>query len=83
MSEAIIVALITAGVSLFGTIIAIRAGNDKLTHEIHEHNAVQDEQIKELTREVRIHNGFAERVPALEIKVEALEKKVERMEEKQ
>lgn len=90
MSEAIVVALITAGVSLVGTISAVVAANNstlkaldkkselsdaKLEAELKKHMAVTDTKIEELTREVREHNEFARRVPVLEEKVTQLEKK--------
>ena len=48
------------------TLIGVRASNSKT-------QAVLEERVAELTREVRKHNGFAERVPVLENKVENIE----------
>ena len=55
MTEGIIVALITGGVTLAGVLIS----NSKS-------QAVTDTKLEELTREVREHNNFARRVPILE-----------------
>lgn len=55
MTEGIIVALITGGVTLAGVLIS----NSKA-------QAVTDTKLEELTREVREHNNFAHRVPILE-----------------
>lgn len=55
MTEGIIVALITGGVTLAGVLIS----NSKA-------QAVTDTKLEELTREVREHNNFARRVPILE-----------------
>ena len=55
MSEAIIVAIITGGLSLIGVLIANSRSQ-----------AVTDTKLEELTREVREHNNFARRVPILE-----------------
>jgi hypothetical protein len=55
MTEGIIVALITGGVTLVGVLIS----NSKA-------QAVTDTKLEELTREVREHNNFARRVPILE-----------------
>ena len=49
--------------------------------DLSKHSAVQDEKISELTREVRLHNNFAQRVPLLEQKVEMLEKEINKIEE--
>lgn len=82
MTEAIITAIITGGLALIGTIITVHAGNQKISSELHEHNAVQDERIKQLTEEVRKHNSFAERVPQLEVRFESLEKRLDKLERK-
>ena len=55
MTEGIIVALITGGVTLAGVLIS----NSKA-------QAVTDTKLEELTREVREHNNFAKRVPIME-----------------
>ena len=53
--ETILAALITGVVTLIGVLIA----NGKS-------QAVTDTKLEELTREVRAHNNFAQRVPILE-----------------
>lgn len=61
-------------ITLIGTVITTKAGNDKIQHELDKHNAVQDTKLEELTREVRQHNDFAMRIPVIEQRVTALEK---------
>lgn len=58
--ETILASLIGGAVTLVGVLIA----NGKS-------QAVMDQKIEELTREVRAHNNFAQRVPVLEEKVKA------------
>ena len=53
--ETILAALITGAVTLIGVLIA----NGKS-------QAVTDTKLEELTREVRAHNNFVQRVPILE-----------------
>ena len=53
--ETILASLITGAVTLIGVLIA----NGKS-------QAVTDTKLEELTREVRAHNNFAQRVPILE-----------------
>ena len=48
----------------------------QLDAKLEVYRAVTDEKISELTREVRKHNNFAERMPVLEEKITALEKRV-------
>lgn len=80
MSASVITAIITGAFSLIGTVSAVFASNNKILRELDKHNAVQDEQITDLTREVRRHNNFAERVPVLEEKVDSLVDRVKRLE---
>lgn len=79
MTPALITVLSTLGValiSLLGTVLTTKMGNDKIQHELDKHNAVQDTKLEELTREVRQHNDFATRIPVIEQRVTALEKNV-------
>ena len=72
MSEAIFVALITGGLSLAGVVITCMATarkNEKL-QEISL--AVTDTKIEELTREVRLHNHFAQRMPVVEEQIKVI-----------
>ena len=59
--EQIIIALITAGLSLVGVIVTNYFSNkslsDKVTHQLEVTQAVTDTKIEELTREVRAHTG--------------------------
>lgn len=75
LSDAIIVALITGGLSLLGVILTIRAQSRNIDRKLEINAAVTETKLDELTREVRMHNDFARRIPVLEAKVEALERK--------
>lgn len=69
----IVVALITAGLGLVGVMITNYFSNkslgDKVQHQLEVSQAVTETKIEELTREVRAHNNFAQRVPVLEEKM--------------
>lgn len=73
MSEAIIVALITGSMSLVGVLIANNKSAREIDHKLEIHQAVTDTKLEELTREVRAHNNFAQRMPKVEAKLENLE----------
>ena len=75
MTEGIIIALITGGVSALVSIIGIIKANNA-------HDAVTDEKIAELTREVREHNAFAKRLPVVENDIKTIYKKIEKLEDK-
>ena len=66
MVDAIVVALITGGLSLIGVIITNLAGQWRTEQRMATAQAVTDTKLEELTREVRAHNNFAQRVPVLE-----------------
>ena len=72
MSDAILVAMITSAVTLFGVILA----NSKAA-------AMTNNEIKHLTEEVKKHNNFAQRMPIVEVQLEELIKRVEILEKKE
>ena len=76
MTEAIIVALITGGLSLLGVFITSGKSAREIDHKLETHQAVTDTKLDELTREVREHNNFARRIPTLETKMETVEQTV-------
>lgn len=77
--DSIYTAIVTGIFGLIGSVIVamITASTTKaaITQKLEIAQAVTDTKIEELTREVRKHNNFAERIPTLEAKVEFLEKK--------
>ena len=66
MSESILVAIITGGVSLAGVVITTLATAKKSEKNQAVAQAVMDTKLDELTREVREHNGFAQKMPVLQ-----------------
>ena len=82
MSEAIIVALITGGLALLGTIITGNRSAREMQHKLDKHQAVTDTKIDELTREVREHNEFAKRIPVLEEKITVANHRIDDLEKK-
>lgn len=76
MTEAITVALITGGLSLLGVIIASAAGNRRTEQKIQVAQAVTDAKIEELTREVRKHNNFAEKIPVIQEQIKVVNHRI-------
>lgn len=68
--EAIIVAIITGGLTLIGVIIS----NNK-------NQAVTETKLNELTREVREHNNFAKRMPVVEEQIKVINHRISDLEE--
>lgn len=80
MSDAIVTALITAGVTLIGVILNTRTQYAKVMAEMDKHQAVTDTKLEELTREVRAHNEFAQRIPILEEKAKSADRRLTELE---
>lgn len=59
--ESIIAAILSGVVTLIGVLIANSRSN-----------AVMEYKIEELTREVRKHNGFAEKIPVIQRDIQVL-----------
>lgn len=80
MSEAIIVAIITGGLSLIGVIVSNNRTSQSMDAKLDKHQAVTDTKLEELTREVREHNNFAKRVPVLEEQIKVANHRIEDLE---
>lgn len=76
MSEAIVVALITGGLSLVGVIVTSLITARKSENAIKVAQAVTDTKIQELTREVREHNNFAKRMPVVEEQIKVVNHRI-------
>lgn len=80
MSEAIVVALITGGMSLVGVIVTSLVTARKSENAIKIAQAVTDTKIQELTREVREHNNFAKRMPVVEEQIKVINHRIDDLE---
>ena len=79
MTEAVIVALITGGLSVLGVIISNIGSNRKIEDALSTSQAVTDCKIEELTREVREHNNFARRMPVDEQQITDIKKDIDEL----
>lgn len=80
MSEAIVAALVTGGLSLIGVIVSNLAAAGRTEQSIRISQAVTDAKLEELTREVREHNGFARRMPVVEEQIKVINHRIEDLE---
>lgn len=73
MDSSVIVSIITGVLTLIGVCITAWSSAKKTRTEVTDKlqlaQAITDQKLESLTREVRKHNNFAERFPALEQKV--------------
>ena len=81
MSDAIISALISGAVTMTGSVIAVIASSRKTDENLRISQAVTDEKITELTREVREHNNFARRMPVVEEQIKVINHRIADLED--
>lgn len=89
--------IIVGILTLIGVIYQSRKNNDalfakldkqseiadtKLDAKLEKYQAVTDEKISELTREVRKHNNFAEKIPVMEAEERRLNERIKVLENK-
>ena len=82
MTETILVALITGGLSLLGVIITSNKTTRDVEVKLDKQQAVTETRLEELTREVREHNNFARRVPVLEEQIKVVNHRIADLEHK-
>lgn len=81
MGEGILAALITGGLSLVGVIISGLLTTKKTETAMKVNQAVTDTKLEELTREVRAHNNFAQRMPVVEEQIKVINHRIADLEQ--
>lgn len=88
MNGDIVVALIGAGASvlvggltLIGVIVTNNKANRNMQNKLETSQAVTDTKIEELTREVRLHNNFAEKIPVIQEQIKVMNHRVSDLED--
>lgn len=72
---------ITVGVlTLIGVLAANRRNHAEIEHKLETAQAVTNTKLEELTREVRMHNDFARRVPVIEEQIKVANHRIEDLE---
>ena len=80
MSDAIIVALISGGVTLLGTVATVLITASRQTQEMGLQMAVIDERISTLRHSVEAHNNFARRMPVVEEQIKVINHRLDDIE---
>ena len=84
MSDAVLVAVISGVCSMIvgvvSAVISAKATGNDVQKKMEIAQAVTDTKLDELTREVRKHNNFAERVPVIEEKISAANRRIDDLE---
>lgn len=73
--------MLVGALALIGVIITNNRANSKMQNKMTTAQAVTDERISELTREVRVHNNFAQRVPVIEEQIKVANHRLADLEE--
>ena len=74
--QEILAAAITGGLALVGVLCSNAAAFRRTEHSIRTAQAVTDTKIDALTREVRAHNGFAQRLPVVEEQIKVINHRI-------
>lgn len=74
----IIVAIIVGIFGIIGSIISAKSVANKVQQQLQIAQAVTDTKIEELTREVRSHNNFAQRMPVVENEIKHIKSDIDK-----
>lgn len=81
----LICSLIPSAFTLLGVIItctlSAKATRDNVSHRLEISQAVTEIKLEELTREVRKHNGFAEKIPVINEQLKVFDRRLSELEE--
>ena len=76
----IIVAIVTGVATVIAVVLTNSRNSREMDAKLEKAQAITDTKIEELTREVRIHNGFAQRIPVLEEKMNVADDRIKSLE---
>ena len=80
MNATVLASLITGLLSLAGVMLSNLLSDRRRETALRTAQAVTDEQLRQLTREVREHNNFARRMPVVEEQIKVINHSLEDLE---
>ena len=80
MNATVLASLITELLSLAGVMLSNLLSDRRRENALRTAQAVTDEQLRQLTREVREHNNFARRMPVVEEQIKVINHRLEDLE---
>ena len=80
MNATVLASLITGLLSLAGVMLSNLLSDRRRETALRTAQAVTDEQLRQLTREVREHNNFARRMPVVEEQINVINHRLEDLE---
>lgn len=86
MSDAIIVALISGGISLLGILLSHKATVDKVQHNMEIQQAVLQTEMKGMKKDIEEHNHYAklfsENIPVIREQIKVANHRIDDLERK-
>ena len=76
MNATVLASLITGLLSLAGVMLSNLLSDRRRETALRTAQAVTDEQLRQLTREVREHNNFARRMPVVEEQIKVINHRI-------
>lgn len=76
-----IASIIVGALALVGVIVTNNKANRDMQHKQDTAQAVTDTKIEELTREVRLHNNFAEKIPVIQEQIRVVNHRINDLEQ--
>ena len=80
MDPGVLASLITGLLSLAGVMLSNLLSDRRRETALRTAQAVTEQQLQELTREVREHNNFARRMPVIEEQIKVINHRIEDLE---
>ena len=80
MDGSVLASLITGLLSLAGVMLSNLLSDRRRENALRTAQAVTDTRLEELTREVRMHNNFAQSMPVVEEQIKAIHHRLEDLE---
>ena len=75
-----VASIIVGALALIGVIVTNNKSNRDMQHKLDTAQAVTDTKIDELTREVRLHNNFAEKIPVIQEQIRVVNHRISDLE---
>lgn len=86
MSESIVVAIISGGISLMGIILSYKAATTKVQHTMETQQAVMQSEMSAMKEDIKEHNHyaklFAESMPVVREQIKVINHRIEDLDKK-
>ena len=76
----VIPSVLTLGGVIITWAVSAKTTRDNVSHRLEISQAVTDTKLEELTREVRKHNSFAEKIPVINEQIRSMDERLKEIE---